>query len=678
MKVITLEVEELCRKLRPILGKKADAIYRAYLTEDYQGKRELMANLEIIYARILAKDLTEDKILLIPPAKEKALGEYPIGRIVYNEKELYGFALKEDELLQHCVILGRSGSGKTNTAFALILGLLCREKPFLILDWKRNYRDLLSVLPEEKKKDVLIFTVGRDISPFKFNPLIPPQGTPPEVWLKKLIEIIAHAFYCGDGVMYLLQNAIDAVYREFGIYENKQKQWPVMQDVLVWLKKYNARGREAGWMSSTLRAVQSLCFGEMGKVLDIRNHIGLEELLKKNVIMELDTLTNNDKIFLIESLLLWIHHYRMAEGKRETLKHVILVEEAHHILLKQKQDLQGGETVVDIIVREIRELGEGLILIDQVPSQMSNVALANTYTTIAMNLKHQSDVYSAARSMLLGVGEKDYLGKLEVGFAICKLQGRIFKPFLLKIPLIKLKKGTITDEKVKEEMKSYHKFTENREIIEKQGFSGSLQENKPGNANPEVVSVIRDEDKLSVNEKIILIDILKNPAASILNRYERLGFNPYLGNAIKQALTNKELIMIESVPTSNARVKIMKLTNYGKSILRKLGCKIKPENNGSEHKYWKYKIADYYKNKGHSVEIEKDGADILVDKKVPIEIATGKSDEIKNIKRNLERYNQSLSVPVNKQVRNKLIEELREASLLEDKRIKIADVRGYN
>lgn len=673
-----MEVEELCRKLRPILGKKADAIYRAYLTEDYQGKRELMANLEIIYARTLSKDLTEDKILLIPPAKEKTLGEYPVGRIVYNEKELYGFALKESELLQHCVILGRSGSGKTNTAFALILGLLCREKPFLILDWKRNYRDLLSVLPEEKKKDVLIFTVGRDISPFKFNPLVPPQGTPPEVWLKKLIEIIAHAFYCGDGVMYLLQNAIDAVYREFGVYENKQKQWPVMQDVLVWLKKYNARGREAGWMSSTLRAVQSLCFGEMGRVLDIRSQTGLEELLKKNVIMELDTLTNNDKIFLIESLLLWIHHYRMAEGKRETLKHVILVEEAHHILLKQKQDLQGGETVVDIIVREIRELGEGLILIDQVPSQMSNVALANTYTTIAMNLKHQSDVYSAARSMLLGVGEKDYLGKLEVGFAICKLQGRIFKPFLLKIPLIKLKKGTITDEKVKEEMKIYHKFTGNREIIEKQGFSGSLPENKSGNANPELIRVISDEDKLSVNEKIILIDILKNPAVSILNRYERLGFNSYLGNAIKQALTNKDLIIIESVPTSNARVKIMKLTNYGKSILRKLGHKVKPENNGSEHKYWKYKIADYYKNKDHSVEIEKDGADILVDKKMPIEIATGKSDEMKNIKRNLERYNQSLTVVVNKQVKKKLIEELREANLLEDKRVRIADVRGYN
>lgn len=672
-----MEVEELCRKLRPILGKKADALYRAYLTEDYQGKRELMANLEILYAKILSKDLTEDKILLMPPEKEKVSGEYPIGKVIYNEKELYEFALKEDELLQHCVILGRSGSGKTNTAFVLILGLLYRKKPFLILDWKRNYRDLWDLLPEERKKDVLIFTVGRDISPFKFNPLIPPQGTPPEVWLKKLIEIIAHAFYCGDGVMYLLQNAIDEVYREFGVYENKQKQWPTMKDVLVWLKKYNARGREAGWMSSTLRAVQCLCFGEMGKVLDIRDQIGLEELLKKNVIMELDTLTNNDKIFLIESLLLWIHHYRMAEGKRETLKHVILVEEAHHILLKQKQDLQGGETVVDIIVREIRELGEGLILIDQVPSQMSNVALANTYTTIAMNLKHQSDVYSAARCMLLGVGEKEYLGKLEVGFAVCKLQGRIFKPFLLKIPLIKLKKGTVTDEKVREKMKNYHKFVENREIMEKQGFSGSLPEKEPGNSNPELIRVIRHKDKLSVNEKIVLMDILKNPAASILDRYERLGFNPYLGNVVQQTLTNKGLIMSESVPTSNARVKIMKLTSYGKSILRKLGCKIKLENNGSEHKYWKYKIADYYKNKGHSVEIEKDGADILVDKKVPVEIATGKSDEIKNIKRNLEKYNQSLTVVVNKQVRKKLIEDLGKVNLLEDKRIRIADVKGY-
>lgn len=679
-----MEVEELCRKLRPILGKRADALWQAFLLEDPEGRREMAANIEILYAKLLVKNLTTDRILLFPPPENLAKGDYPIGKVVYNDKELYTFFLREDEIIQHCVILGRSGSGKTNTAYVIILGLLLKNKPFLILDWKRNYRDLWGILPEEKQKDILVFTVGRDISPLKFNPLIPPAATPPEMWLKKLIEIIAHAFYCGDGVMFLLQKAIDNVYKKFGVYEGTNKIWPTMQDVLAYLENYNAKGREVGWITSTLRAVATLCFGEMGRVLNVRERISLEQLLTKNVIMELDALTSSDKIFFIETLLLWIHHYRMAEPDREIFKHAILVEEAHHILLKEKQELKGGETIVDIILREIRELGEAIYLIDQVPSQMSNIALANSYTTIAMNLKHQSDVYSAARCMLLDVDQKDYLGILEVGYAICKLQGRIFKPFLLKIPLIKIKKGAITDAEIRQRMHGYfpsQNANHNGQIEEKEGRTdSSYSVSKPINQNQTNSRVFTDfsaKDKLDINEKKLLIDIANYKPTPTFTRYERLGFNPRLGNALKDALTNKGLINVESIPTSNARVKLMNITTKGKLLLQELGHRIKTETNGTEHRYWKNRIADYYRNKGYPVEIEKNEADIVVDNKIPIEIVTGKSDEINNIVRNLDKYNQSLSVAVNRQVRKKLIEDLRKANLLDDKRITIVDTRGY-
>ena len=59
-----------------------------------------------------------------------------------------------------------------------------------------------------------------------FNPLIPPKGVEPAVWLKKLIEIIAHAYYLGEGVMYLLQEAIHAVYKKYGVYKGNVKKFP--------------------------------------------------------------------------------------------------------------------------------------------------------------------------------------------------------------------------------------------------------------------------------------------------------------------------------------------------------------------------------------------------------------------------------------------------------------------
>ena len=48
--------------------------------------------------------------------------------------------------------------------------LLEHGKPVLVFDWKRNYRDLLT-LPGFQ--DVEIYTVGRDVAPFYYNPLIP-------------------------------------------------------------------------------------------------------------------------------------------------------------------------------------------------------------------------------------------------------------------------------------------------------------------------------------------------------------------------------------------------------------------------------------------------------------------------------------------------------------------------
>ena len=85
-------------------------------------------------------------------------------------------------------------------------------------------------------------------------------------------------------------------------------------------------------------------------------------ILKNSVILELDALTNTDKTFLVESLLLWIHHYRLASpgGRREQFDHAIILEEAHHIIGKTKSDLVGGEAITDVIGWDSR-LGTRLI-----------------------------------------------------------------------------------------------------------------------------------------------------------------------------------------------------------------------------------------------------------------------------------------------------------------------------
>jgi hypothetical protein len=228
-------------------------------------------------------------------------------------------------------------------------------KPFLVFDWKRNYRDLLS-LPEFQ--DVEVYTIGRSIAPLTFNPLVPPPGTPPKTWLKKIIEVIAHSYMLGNGVLYLLQQSVDMVYEKFGLYSGQVTRYPTIRDVLDVAKAHNAKGREAGWLSSTLRALASLCFGDMDRLINLGENQNLDEILKKPVTLELEALTQSDKVFFIQALLLWIHHRRMMDGEREQFRHAVIIEEAHHVLSGERRSLIGGQSIMEITFREIREFGE--------------------------------------------------------------------------------------------------------------------------------------------------------------------------------------------------------------------------------------------------------------------------------------------------------------------------------
>ena len=101
------------------------------------------------------------------------------------------------------------------------------------------------------------------------------------------------------------------------------------------------------------------------------------------------------------------------------------------MLLRRKES---KEAVTDVILREIRELGEAIIFCDQHPSLISIPSLGNSYCTVAMNTKHGNDVAALGRAMLLSEDEREYLGKLEVGDAIVKLQGRWTQSFLARFP----------------------------------------------------------------------------------------------------------------------------------------------------------------------------------------------------------------------------------------------------
>ncbi|MDA2912530.1 DUF87 domain-containing protein [Acidobacteriia bacterium AH_259_A11_L15] len=615
-----MDTEEIFQKLRPILGDRLDPLWLEYQLNP-KKRSEIDGFLQLLAAKHLGKPYTTKRIFLEPPPAEQSGGDYPLGTVVYGPRGFGSFGLRQNEWIQHVGIFGRTGSGKTNVGFLVAKSLLAKGIPILVFDWKRNYRDLLQVVG---RGQLVVYTVGRNVAPFTFNPLIPPEGTKPSIWLKKLIEIMCHVYWLGEGVAYLLQEAIDGIYEQFGMYDNEPESFPTLADVKEWLIKAKVKGREAQWMDSTKRAIATLCYGDIGKVLNVRQPSGLGALLKRNAVLELDALTNADKTFLIEAMLLWIHHYRLQEQSRETLKHAIIIEEAHHVLLKRKQS---KETIMDVILREIRELGESIILIDQHPSLISVPSLGNTYCTVAMNLKHGHDVSTIANATLLGAEEKEYLGKLPVGHGIVRLQGRWYKPFLVKFPLVYVDKGKMTDRDV---------------AAQSPGLSGaSIEILADGKRKAEILPM-RPAEKLTKEEIELLRDVMENITSGVAERYCRLNLSSYFGNKVCTVLLLKGLIEPVDISSGKGRVRLLWLTEKGKEALKNLGFEVPTRGRGGpEHEYWKEKVAQHLERRGYKVEMEKPVGggktiDLLAGKEgreVAIEIETGRSDAKENVQK---------------------------------------------
>jgi hypothetical protein len=319
----------------------------------------------------------------------------------------------------------------------------------------------------------------------------------------------------------------------------------------------DTRGRESGWLSSTLRALSTLCFGDMDKLVNSSNNKTIGHILDQNVILELDALTQSDKTFFIESALLYLHHKRMTEERREDFKHTIIIEEAHHILSDERRSLVGGQSIMDIIFREIREFGESLILLDQHPSKISLYALGNTYCTICMNLKHKTDINAMSQCLLLDK-ERDILGMLDVGQAVVKLQGRIHRPFQIAIPEFIIEKGKISDAYIKKHMQGIAPAFPEGDFR----MSNNATVTLPGESQPESQSKSMENTEIA-----FLKDVQEYPDSGIAARYKRLGLSVRHGQKLKAKALQEELIEEHIEAFKTGRLRVILLTEKAITLL---------------------------------------------------------------------------------------------------------------
>ncbi len=630
-------IESLFEKAKPLLGdRKAKALWLAYTSEtDLAKRREIEGFLHGLLVRKLDESFQKGKILLdVPPSLDHQRG-YPLGTVISGDKEIGSFFISDEQLNQHMGIWGMTGSGKTNIIHLLLSNLLQTEKNFLVFDWKRNFRDLLEQYPGKLK----VYTVGRNVSPFYWNPLIPPPATDPAVWLKQFIEVCQHALFLGHGVESILQKIFDQLYEMHGVYSGTSEGYPTLKDAQEMLQSYRAKGREAQWLDSTKRAIGALCFGGIGRALNVQENHKLD--LSQNAVFELDGLTDSEKTFFTEAILLWLFHQRLSEREREKFRHCVVIEEAHHILFRAKQTISGKETIMDIILRQIRELGEGFVAIDQQPSLITPTALANIHTHVGMKMFYPDDVNLTSKLINLPAENSDYLRMLQTGWGIVKIPDW-HRPFLVKFDLFPIQKGLITDEKLDWGFYDTDSVESGYEKLHRK-FQ-------------QVISEVRGLDKkelpqdqkteLTDAELALLTDISKFSFSGVTERYHRLNLNAFRGNELKSGLTQGGFLKEQKLSNLKGQLKVLVLTDRGKDKLRAKGIEPKefPQNASLEHEFWKAKVKELLKSKGYAVEEEvllNNGHRVdLVAKKdgspTAFEVETGKSDAVNNLQMDLQ------------------------------------------
>ena len=353
-------------------------------------------------------------------------GDITIGKLKSSAKgDTIGISLKD--LAKHMLVVGTPGSGKTTFSVGL-LDRLWKEHhiPFLVIEPAKNeYRALVQSIP-----DLQVFTPGKNfISPFVFNPFVPPKNVKLETYKSTLKTAFAAAVSMSTPLDKIFEESINNCYSDFRwldtyTVDDKGKIFNITDFVKCFQETFDRIGYTGDAKNIGRAGVVRL--NSLVNLFDNYHSIPIEDILTKPTIIELAAIENSDQKALIIALLLlsilaYVNNNYIGEGN---LKNVILLEEAHVLLDADSNAGQGdanpsaiAQGLVKRMLAEIRSYGVGLIIADQSPRKVTTDVVALTDIKVAFRLVEASDKQILAESIDMDDAQVSRLTKLKPGEA---------------------------------------------------------------------------------------------------------------------------------------------------------------------------------------------------------------------------------------------------------------------
>lgn len=352
-------------------------------------------------------------------------GDIEVGRLKSSINDSVGISLCD--LAKHMLIVGTPGSGKTTFSVSL-LDRLWKEHgiPFLVIEPAKNeYRSLVQSIP-----DLQIFTPGKNfISPFVYNPFVPPKNVRLETYKSTLKTAFAAGVSMTTPLDKIFEESINNCYSDFRwldnyTVDNKGKIFNISDFIKCFQETFDAIGYTGDAKNIGRAGVVRL--KSLINLFDNYYSTPVEDLLSKPTIIELAAIENSDQKALIISLLLlsilaYVNANYVGEGG---LRNVVLLEEAH-VLLDANINAGQGEAnpsmiaqgLVKRMLAEIRSYGVGLIIADQSPRKVSTDVVALTDMKMVFRLVEASDKQIIADSMNMTEAQEKRLARLRPGEA---------------------------------------------------------------------------------------------------------------------------------------------------------------------------------------------------------------------------------------------------------------------
>lgn len=595
---------DLFRKLKPLYGTAIDLLWIEYQTADVERKREIEEYLTLLGVKKLGLAVGDEKLVLdAPPAALIGDGEFTIGMVSYPSIPPYPFRVRRNELLRHIFILGPTGTGKSTLLLNLLVQIQAAHIPFMVFDFKRNYRCLLHA---DGNEALVVFTVGRNTAPLAINALMPPPGVEFEEWAEALSDIISTSYLLLQGARNVMKEALLQAHAQHGNAATLSHAYELLARELDATK---SGSRRYGWLESSTRSLEELTKGSFGRALNASAATPSADLLTRSVVFELHGFGDDQKRFFC---LLWLETIlllrKSSSAPREQLQHVLIFDEGHNVFPRERP---GEVSIPARLAREVREFGEAIIAATQ-QADVSESLIANSGFKLILRCDYPKDVTFA--SQLLQIDAR-WLPKLPIGTGIARLPVRFYSPILFTFGVQPIKNLTISDEEVHAQ------------------WSRAL----PPATNSDLPTTVVTIDE---REEALLRDVATTPISPITHCYQRLGWHMEVGNRTKDAIIKRGLARFDAVTTPRGHVKILTLTPDGIALLASRGVAPKVARaGGAEHEFWKHELHALLERHGYGVvdEFPLGGgktADLRAargDRVLFIEVETGRSDIAANI-----------------------------------------------